>query len=161
VLSGLAEHIGVVGLAVGVLLSLNAGRRLAMRLHDLELARRYGRRLYGLGFIVYVYMFLGFAVTFISIVATQLMSNAVKVFIGVLEGNIMAIVYSVIISAVSTVVGYIVFSRRYHNVERPLTREGKIALRGISIGESAVSKVRKSLDRFKLEGSRDKDEEPS
>ncbi len=139
------------------MLSLNAGRRLAMRLHDLELARRYGRRLYGLGLIVYVYMFLGFAVTFMSIVATQLMSNAVKLFIGVLEGNIAAIVYSVIISAVSTVVGYIVFSRRYHNVERPLTREGKIALRGISIGEGAVSKARKSLDRFK--GSRGKNGE--
>jgi hypothetical protein len=138
----LLETIQLLGLLVGFLLALHAGRSLAMKSHDAELARRHGRRLpAGLGLAFYLLVLASLIVNILVLATTQALSLAAKALLGAATGNTSTIITSLLDTATGLATGYLVFSHRYRGIDSPLTREGRIALRGIELGTKTTEKL--------------------
>lgn len=152
-LGGLLHVVQLAGLLLGFLLALNAGRGLARRMHDADLARRYGRSLPpGLGALFYIYFLLSFLVNLSVVALSQALSLAGKTLLGAATGHVSTVAISLAETLAGIAVGYLLFRRRYRGVERPLTREGRLALRGVELGKRTGERLREGLGR--LPGSR-------
>ena len=146
-LSQLLHLIGYAGLVFGVLLSVNTGRKLAQRKHDAELVARYGRRLPGIGLILYVYMMLAFIVNIFTVALIQMVTSEAKFLFALLTGSLTGFLAGTLMTIILIAGSYFYFRRRYEHVDRPLTREGKIALRGVDLGSRAYEEARRRLRR--------------
>ena len=146
-LGSLIHLISTISLLIGVLLSVNAGRTLARRRHDLELARRYGRELPGLGIVVYIHMFLAFLFNLSALTLSQLVSGGVKLLVAVATGGFINFIASILLTILLIGGSYVYFSRRYRGVDKPLTREGRLALRGVELGKRGLEGVKRRLRR--------------
>ncbi|OWJ54825.1 hypothetical protein Pdsh_03675 [Pyrodictium delaneyi] len=116
----------------GAILSINAGRNFARRIHDIELARKYGKRLPGLGLLAYMSIFFALVTNLVAFAAGKTLASSISVLSGVIRDNISLTMLSALLTLLTTVVSYYVFYTRYRNVEEPLTREGKVALIGLN-----------------------------
>ncbi len=141
-LTSLLQALQLARAVLGFLLAVNAGRGLARRMHDAELARRYGRSLPpGLGIVFYIYFILAFLVNLSVLAFTQALGLAGKALLGAATGHVFTVIASLAETVAGLVLGYVVFSRRYRGVEKPLTREGRIALRGVELGREAPRRL--------------------
>jgi uncharacterized membrane protein len=134
---------------LGVLLSINTGRKLARRSHDAALARKYGRSLPGMAHIVYIYMFAAFIFNTLSIVFMRLASTGIQLFISSIMHSIISTITGLVLTTLLILISYIFFSKRYENVEHPLTLEGKIALRGLGAIDGAKEKLKSKIRKEK------------
>ncbi len=144
---GLLEVIGYLGLVFGVVMSINTGRRLAQRRHDAELVARYGRRLPGVGLVLYAYMTLAFILNVFSVLLFQVFASEAKLLLAVLTGSLASFVAGVVMTIVLIAGSYYFFRKRYEGVDRPLTREGRLALRGVDLGARAAEGAQGLLRR--------------
>ena len=144
-LSQLLHLIGYAGLVFGVLLSVNTGRKLAQRRHDAELVARYGRRLPGLGLVLYVYMMIAFIVNIFTVALIQMVTSEAKFLFALLTGSLTGFLAGTLMTIILIAVSYFYFRRRYESVDKPLTREGKIALKGVDLGSRAYEEARRRL----------------
>jgi len=62
-------------LMLGAIFSINAGRNFARRIHDIELARKYGKRLPGLGLPAYVPIFFALVTNLVAFAGKSLVSG--------------------------------------------------------------------------------------
>jgi uncharacterized membrane protein len=132
---------------LGILLSINTGRRLARRSHDATLARKYGRSLPGMAHMVYIYMFIAFIFNTFSIVLMRFASTGIQLFISTIMHSIINTITGLVITTLLILVSYVFFSKHYENIEYPLTLEGKIALRGLGTIDSAKEKLKSKIRR--------------
>jgi len=143
-------HLGTVMLVIGIFLSIGSGRSLARRKHDAELARRYGRRLPGLGHAAYLYMLFAFMLNTAAFVFMRIANLSLKLVLSPLEGGLTATIEAVVATLVIVVASYVFFHKRYQGVEKPLTPEGRIVLRGLDLGSKAREKtVDKLADKLR------------
>ena len=148
-LAGVLSLVQALGLLLGFLLAVNAGRGLARRMHDAELARRAGRRLPGgLGVVFYGSLVLAFLLNLAVLAFTQAVSLGAKTLVGVVTGHLSSPLLSLVITLAGLVTGYAWFASRYRGVEKPLTREGRLVLRGVKLGGSALEKARRARERL-------------
>ncbi len=124
---GIPEWVGWVLFIVSTLLAINAGRGLAAKKHDADLAKRYGKQLSMFGLALYLYAIFSIVFSLFSTLATKTLSASLKVVTGgsILSTILTGIVYPLLVIGVS----YAVFRARYSNVDEPLTREGKLAMK--------------------------------
>jgi len=143
-------HLGAMMLLVGLLLSANSGRSIARRKHDAELAERYGRRLPGLGHAAYMYMLFGLMFNIAALIFLRIASLSIKILLSPIEGGLIPVLEGVAATLVVMVASYMYFHRRYSGVNKPLTPEGRIILRGLDLGDKAREKtVDKLADRIR------------
>jgi len=141
-IAGLLSAAQTAGMVLGFLLAVNAGRGLAKRMHDADLARRHGRSLpRGVGSVFYLYLVLAFLVNLSVLAFTQALGLAGKTLLGAATGHVSTVLLSLAETLTGVAVGYIIFSRRYRGVEKPLTREGRIALRGVELSREAPRRL--------------------
>ena len=134
-------HLGLIILLAGVALSINSGRSIARRKHDAELAKRYGRRLPGLGHAAYLYMLFGLMFNIAALVFMRLANLSVKIVLAPLEGGLVPVLEAVAATLVLIAASYVFFHNRYQGIDKPLTLEGRILLRGLDLGDKARGKT--------------------
>ena len=134
-------HLSLVILLIGVALSINSGRSIARRKHDAELAKRYGRRLPGLGHAAYLYMLFGLMLNIAALVFMRMANLSVKIILAPLEGGLIPVLEAVAATLVLIAASYVFFHKRYQGIDRPLTLEGRIVLRGLDLGDKARGKT--------------------
>ncbi len=136
------EWVGWVLFIVSTLLAINAGKSLAAKKHDADLARRYGKQLSMFGLTLYIYTIFSIVFSLFSTLVTKTLSASLKVIAGgsVLSTILTGIVYPLLVIGVS----YAVFRARYSNVNEPLTREGKLA---VKIAEKEVG-LRRGVEKI-------------
>ncbi len=138
------------GLLIGFLLAFRAGGKIAARRHDAELAKRYGRRLPGgLGLVFYLLVLASLLVNLTVVLAMTAVKAVLKLFLGAATGHLVGATGGVLITLAGLLTGYLYYSHRYSGVEEPLTREGRIALRGIQLGSRAAESTRQLADKGK------------
>ncbi len=134
-------HLSLVILLIGVALSINSGRSIARRKHDAELAKRYGRRLPGLGHAAYLYMLFGLMLNIAALVFMRMANLSMKIVLAPLEGGLIPVLEAVTATLVLITASYVFFHKRYQAIDRPLTLEGRIVLRGLDLGDKARGKT--------------------
>ena len=138
------------GLLVGFLLAFRAGGKIAARRHDAELARRHGRRLPGgLGHVFYILVLASLLVNLTVVLAMTAVKAVLKLFLGAATGHLVGAAGGVLVTLAGLLTGYLLYSHRYRGVEEPLTREGRLALRGIELGNRAAQSTRRLTERGK------------
>jgi len=136
------------GLLLGFLLAFRAGGKIAARRHDAELARRHGRRLPGgLGLVFYLLVLASLLVNLTVVLAMAAVKAVLKLFLGAATGHLVGAAGGVAVTLAGLLLGYLYYSHRYRGVEEPLTREGRIALRGIELGDRAASATRQLAEK--------------
>ncbi len=121
------EWVGWVLFAIGTVLAINAGKGLAAKKHDADIAKRYGKQLSIFGLFLYFYAILSILFSLFSTMATKAFSMSFRLVVGGLD--IIYIITGIIYPLVVMGVSYTVFRSRYSTVGRPLTREGKLAIK--------------------------------
>lgn len=135
------EWVGWVLFAVGTFLAINAGKGLAAKKHDADLAKRYGKQLSMFGLALYFYAILSITFSLFSTLATKAFSVSLKLVVGGLDpmSILTGIVYPLLVMGIS----YAVFYARYSKIEEPLTREGKLAMK---VAEKEIS-LRREVEK--------------
>lgn len=141
ILPEIPEWVGWVLFTIGTLLAINAGKGLAAKKHDAELAKRYGKQLSVFGLALYFYALLSIAFSLFSAIATKALSVSFKFFVGGL--NVISILTGVVYPLVIMAVSYAAFRARYSRIDEPITREGKLAMK---VAEKEIG-IRKKVEK--------------
>lgn len=145
-LLGIPEWIGWVMLALSTLLAINAGRSLAARRHDAELAKRYGRGLSFFGLALYFYAIFSIIFSLFSMVTVKSLTTSLRLL--TTGSSIAPIITGFIYPLLVTGASYAAFRARYRNVGKPLTREGRMAMKlikkEVTLQRKVIGTVRKT-----------------
>ena len=98
--------------------------------------------------VFYGSLVLAFLLNLAVLAFTQAVSLGAKTLIGVATGRLSSPLLSLVITLAGLVTGYALFASRYRGVEKPLTREGRLVLRGVELGGSALEKARRARERL-------------
>lgn len=117
------DALGLIGVLIGILLSVNTGRNLARRRHDALLFRESIKiPLFNTMFYIMFIFLLIWNTFFICMMSTFTFS--IKFIISMF--NLTNLLYSLVITGSEIIISFYVFSMRYRGLNKPLTREGKI-----------------------------------
>ncbi len=139
------EYIGYIAFIVGTLLSINAGKGLVKHKHDVELVEKYrGEGIVGLGLSFMSYLFILFALVMniVFIILPNTISYSIKLFV---SNDFIGIVFSVVYTVFIISASYYFFKKRYRNIDKPLTMEGKLALKTIEAPKEVKELISKRV----------------
>ncbi|BES82427.1 hypothetical protein [Pyrodictium abyssi] len=151
-LEHLAELVSLASLALGVLLSINAGRGFARRIHDVELARRHGEKLPGIGLLAYISLLLALMCNLAAFTASKTLSSIASLMGSIPLGGVASHLASLAVTVAVTLASYRFYAARYRGLDEPLTREGRLVLKSLGKASSAKKAVERKLGRKRDSG---------
>lgn len=121
--------IGYIGLIFGVVMSVKTGRDFARRKHDLDLFKEVGVHPVFSKFTYFLFLFIVLWNIFF-VVMTKLMGFSINVIMPMF--NIYSAIIGFLYTTVIMIMSFLIFKHKYKNINRPLTREGKLLCVSIS-----------------------------
>ncbi len=112
--------------AISTLLAINAGKNLAAKKHDADLAKRYGKQLSIFGVMLYFYAIISIIFSLFSSLITKIFSTSLKLMVG--GTDLLPILTGVAFPLFVMVLSYVVFHAKYKGVNEPITREGRLVI---------------------------------
>ncbi|GEM_PF-3088774 len=121
------DWIGWALLTVSTLLAINAGKNLAAKKHDADLAKKYGKQLSIFGVMLYFYAIISIIFSLFSSLVTKIFSTSLKLMVS--GTDLLPVLTGVAFPLFVMGLSYVVFHAKYNGINEPITREGKLAIR--------------------------------